>query len=553
MAFQFIANQNVRMQEFPEKVFTCAEKEFCALFKKTDDTIDLQIKQTPCGDNLVVEGEFTDSGYYSVWGYDPAQWIVTVDAAGGYITHISGSGADTLNQDILPFQGAGYYVIYYTVSGMTAGQMTVSLGTDVSRIVSENGIYVDYVDSTASDELLVFDVSNLFDGAISSVYCYKLLNESELSGACSLVDIDGNFVMSPSLTDVRDDRISFQFSTSGLTDGCYRVQLIDSCFDYFSIVGNTQLMIDTGFDDNTKWTTSVGSAGGTAVVSGSKFTFTPPGAGAGSRLGIAKQAFDSPPANGNYLIQIEVETGAFQSGAYTGTNIQIVFGEFVGGPYNTLATQYNPSANTTYTFNVLSSISDVYQDATYVYINTPNDTTAGHANEIKRISIKYIEVLTAATGYGYLSNCLNVQTDTGDALLVQGQVAEDVDSIEQYSNGFLFTNVFNRLHQRLFLSFTNPRYPKKNESYLYSNSYKKKTFNQKGKQYDLIIHELDESGHDCLSTIFDMEYTYIGESNTVKERYICEENEYSPDWSKGESSTAEASIEISRINATVFK
>jgi len=549
MALVPIKNQPIRMESFPEETFMCSTDQYCVHYLKDTDDIIVQMKQTPCGDDLVDDGTFTEDNYLPYWAFAYGYWEINDNGTeeAGSATKIPGSSG-TLTQDVLTSSNVvvnDYLKLTYTVTGMTAGQLTVLLGGNTSRVVTENGTYTDYVLMiVVSDMLLSFSANSTFDGSVSEVSCYLL--KHNFDGAAILQDLDGNLVASPTLTDYADDRVIFTWNTDSIDEGCYRVAIVDECDPLFTGVTNVELNLDVPIDDSPPGGWLLGGSGATGAISGGFWSQTTV-ATAAQNLNRAGRGFAAAIADGTYVFKVEIITGSQDTDRSDSTlEVWLCDGFYTTGSSN-LVTITNPQPNLTYTLYVIAA--KVTSDVGFLIIqDNRGSSTAGQVNQVASVSIKYGDVLSVTNIYGYESNCLKVKTDLDDMALFRGQTIEDTNSVDEYSMGFYFITPFNHLQIRVPASFTNPHRPIKQDAYLYSTGSKKKTFAQLDKAWDLVIHAVDENAHDVISTILNMEYCYINGN-----RYICEDKDYSADWAKGEASVAEAVVEVSRVGDVIFK
>jgi hypothetical protein len=370
---------------------------------------------------------------------------------------------------------------------------------------------------------------------------------ADFTAAALLIDLDGNEVEQLSY-EIDDDRVNFSTGqVLNLAEGCYRIAVIDDCFDYINIIGGTEIMGDPLINNAAAWEFVVDAA--SVVVSGGKMTIT---TGAGNNDFMANDTTSSAQVSPTLigltkLIRITIVTGAIASlpiavNVYTADNSGLA-------QTNLIATIPYLSANATHSIQVAHTFD---ANAYMILLEFVIDTNlASQVNEILSVSIKHTDLDAAVEEYGYRSNCIKVVSDLGNKVKIRGRVVDSdtLDStIDESSMGFKFSEDFPELWMYIDLSFTNPHRPIKQDTYLYSTGSKKKTFATLDKAWDLVIHAVDENAHDVISTILNMEYCYINGN-----RYICEDKEYSADWAKGEASVAEAVVEVSRVGDVIFK
>jgi len=140
----------------------------------------VQVRQTPCGDNLVEDGNF--HAPYTPWVASSGM-VFAPDSTGssnqdGKFCHVPGT-IDTLTQTLAPLIiSTNYMKVTFTISGMNTGSVDVTYMGYVMDTVTANGTYSVYglfVPDVNNDLEFVFDSD--FDGCISYVSMYRLLYE----------------------------------------------------------------------------------------------------------------------------------------------------------------------------------------------------------------------------------------------------------------------------------------------------------------------------------------------------------------------------------------
>jgi hypothetical protein len=216
--------------------------------------------QTPCDPTLVSNGSFIFGD--TDWNVD-----VNVVVAGQKATHVVGS-IGQINQDIYSAYSLGnYFSVTFTVTDMSGGTIELHVGeTAATEIITENGIYTFYVFPPFDDTLLLFEFSADCDGAISNISSYKLLDESEVTAYL----IDSTGAIAYTMTTVialtsgnMQDRIVFKHSNTDIDEGCYTVQVIDTC-TAGSIGSFVERITGGNFSNPANWTVYADPTGSAA-------------------------------------------------------------------------------------------------------------------------------------------------------------------------------------------------------------------------------------------------------------------------------------------------
>lgn len=510
MALQLITGQPVKLGDTIEDSFTCKQQgKWCVVYSQ-EDSIMFEVTQTPCGDNLVLNGEFADG---SEWTFG-SDWVIDQ----GKATHLVGTAGTIYQPAYAGFDASNYFKLTLTVTGMSAG----SLDTGFGVTITQNGTYNIYLYYITDD--LVFTPTSDFDGSISLVSSYKLLAPSEITAL--LIDADGGTI-GQFTTDVVNEFMIFRYFAGFAPEGCCSVVLVDPCAYESSF---TEAFIDNSFDNPSDWT--VTSAVHTASITGGAFKQV---AAIGAGISYASQPFDFAPTDSQTIVEYELHTGTITNAFSVG----IYF--YDGGTYTYFA-QFLAAGNSNHIFKgqiVLGSyVIDPSNVDMGVYIETPAGG-AGSINELTYVSLKRSQI--GDTGV-YNSNCLAVRQDVTGLQLVEGK------SNELESLGFYFKEDNFWLRMRLALSFVNPHIPIKTENNLFSSGVSKKAYAQVGKQWDLLFHEADENAHDTIANIINCDQFLINGNE-----YITDEKEYTANYGpKGANLTGESTIEVARYNGTRF-
>ena len=515
MGLERILGQPVLLGGQTEKNNECDTRSgYCVPYNQSEDSIFVLMKQTPCDDTLVTNGDFATDTDWTITGTD--QWTI-VD---GKICASVGT-VETFSQVVGSFTVFDKFVINLTVQGMTAGSLEVYLGGSLVKTITENGIYAIYVGSSWSTDELLFSKSADFDGCVDSISLFKLLSEQDITA--NIIGTDSG-VVTPMNLAFFNEYIHFSIPASSLSEGCYVIMITDPCGTPLSF---TEILTDTGFDSPSDWVTS-SDGNGTASITGStlKQTLgTVAGAGGYTRA-TASQPF--PSLTGRYLIKIVYETGTIDaSTAYV--NVQT--------DDNTIRFEQGVDANTTYT---QYSVVDLDPSILETQITIRSVGASGDINELKSCSIQYIPFDSGLTTS--LSNCLKVLADTTGLKVVEGI------SDEHLSLGFYFETGYFSLKARLQAYFQNPHTAIKSDSYLKSNGVRGKQYAQVSKAWDLVFGEVDENMHDTIANIISCDHFTI---DGVE--YISDEKDYQPNWgNKSAANVAESVIEVSKAEGTRF-
>jgi hypothetical protein len=123
----------------------------------TLDNMDASIAAT--ASEIATNGAFaTDSDWTKGTG-----WTI----GSGTATHAAGTASE-LSQDITASQGTGYYVTF-TVSGRTAGSVTVDVGGTSGTARSTNATFTETIHGGSADTEIAFSATSDFDGSIDDV------------------------------------------------------------------------------------------------------------------------------------------------------------------------------------------------------------------------------------------------------------------------------------------------------------------------------------------------------------------------------------------------
>lgn len=543
MALIPIMGQPVNLVPDNERSLNCNEQgEYCVVYKKSSDINDrimVQMKQEPCGEDLIVDGDFPDGDNWTIVTGD----IVFAD---GKANHVTGSSAE-LSQEVTGVDLGNYYKVSVTVTGMTAGTLDLyfTQAGIYSKRITENGIYTFYLFNLGDNDNIAFVWSSDCDASISGVSAYKLLIDSDI--VANLLDADGNIV-SAMIIEYHDDAFVFSKATIDLDEGCYTVQIIDPCAD-----AGTAIFTNPNFSSGgAGWTLSTADClpdfDCSASFVGDELVQVPSATGDNDPFGKTSTyctvPFDSDLeiTEDCYLkFEIEVDAANDSQGFY------FVVGDGVGN-YTVIATfdDIEVGLHSATIFFAAGSIDPTSLD---MGIWISGSYFSGNTNIVKYAQITKIPIGGSNT---YQSNCLQVSSITEGTRIVEGfadfTTTTSTSALAGRSLGFLFVADRFWLRSRIPVQFSNPHSPIKTENALYSSGTKKKLYAQVGKIWDVTFSDVDENMHDTIANIINCDTFKIDGFE-----YITDEKEYSANYGpKGVDTVGESTIEAGRIDGTRF-
>lgn len=146
------------------------------------------------------------------------------------------------------------------------------------------------------------------------------------------------------------------------------------------------------------------------------------------------------------------------------------------------------------------------------------------------------------------SNCIFYSVTQAEGTKLITACNEEAESM-----GFDWTTGF-KIHGRVPATIVGPRYASpEDDTYLFSDSRRKRVFMRSEKTFDLLILKVGELTHDWIRAALKCDVLFIETDYPLLNRYVCLDNEYVPQWErKAMPSTAEASVEIQRFDNTIF-
>ncbi|HEY7348107.1 MAG TPA: hypothetical protein VH599_07275 [Ktedonobacterales bacterium] len=142
----------------------------------TVDSADRQVIVTNANDTAAAGSELFTAAYsFSSAG----GWTgIAGTGSSATATHTNGGGAGQLSASpAMTITAGAVYKVTYTVSGMTGGSVTASIGGVSGSAVSSNTTETDYITTTGTGNL-IFTPTNSFDGTVSSVSVKQMSNQT---------------------------------------------------------------------------------------------------------------------------------------------------------------------------------------------------------------------------------------------------------------------------------------------------------------------------------------------------------------------------------------
>jgi len=448
-------------------------------------------------------------------------WSLTPNGA----VHSQGD-TDTLTLSVVLTANTTYQQNIIVISGMHQGTLSVTDGTDTYPDITTNGTYYFYTNNL-TDYDLTFTPSSDFDGIVKSTSVYELRYDFELY----ISDLDGNVIQNITSASYYKDRVSIEFDTSLLDEGCYLFNAVDPC----AIISGSELITDPDFNSPGTW-----SINGAGAVSGGKFS-APYSGIPNSINSAAAQTASIPTFTGTKVVTIEIETGQID-------NPSDAVAQIWDSGYNVVLFQFNiPLSNNDYTFSFIidSNFTPIkeYFDNSYtgVSIALVNGTaTVGQVMEVKRFSLK----LNQLSSESPVSNCFSLYDSQECAKLVQGYQNSTSAKL-----GFEFENGNNfRLSARYRVLSFNPFYPVDADDYSYSSGMKNLNYAAREKYWEVLFDYMDESALDAVTAMMLCDVFTINGT-----RYFVRPEDFKPEWNKdGRQRLAQLRVVMREIQSTIY-
>lgn len=185
--------------------------------------------------SCVLNGTFIDASFWTAG----TNWTITPGSPGS-AAHASGNTA-TLSENLIGLVANANYTVTYTISGLTAGNLTATLGGTggtSGAVRSTNGTFTDTIKcGTSTPGSLVFTPSSAFVGSISNISVVPV-TPATCQAIGNLV-IDGKLYITGTIRDFSPSA-PYQFPYALTTNGTFAS--------------------DTGWNKGTGWTISGGVA-----------------------------------------------------------------------------------------------------------------------------------------------------------------------------------------------------------------------------------------------------------------------------------------------------
>ena len=541
MAIVPIPNQPINLQ--PPNVDPCNigdNKEYCTLYQ-TDGVGYVQFRQTPCDGNIISEGNFAT---VDDWTAD-AGWVHVPNSMGasladGSYRHTPGT-SDDLEQTITAINGK-YCSVRFTISGRTAGQVSVSIGGTNLGAIDSNGTFTLY-DVAGVTGVLRFRANSDFDGTLSYVSAYLLVN----TFTATLIDIETGLAASsqPTFTfNYNKDFVSAQWSWSGY-EGCYKISIGDPCDPGTS----SEILLNPSFTSLSDWTIEPIPASSDeptqcVTISGGNVNCTLVMGTFNVELVRERVLQDIPFTNGNCYYRFSITFGHVDPLLADPLYSVVEFGLNDSGTGSIVIVDVTPSENQTFSFDWYGNISnyDNPQFIIYISTNTIPSATGGEYMEISSASLKKIYDC-ADSSETLVSNCLAVSMEHDCAKRIIGDCYSGSDVVKY---GFMFDGSFRLDQMARFLKF-NPSYPVNSDDYKFSSGTQSLTYASREKFYDGLLDYADETFHDSFST------QVLCDSFTIDTvAYFVKPDDYKPEWDKdGRQRLAQARIQLSKKTSII--
>ena len=476
------------------------------------ETAYIQFRQTPCGDNLVEDGNF--HAPYTPWVASSGM-VFSPDSTGdnfddGKFCHIPGT-IDTLAQTLDPLISATNYMkLTFTITGLTAGSIGVtymgySLGT-----ITENGIfslYGTFVPDVNNDLEFTFDSDS--DGCISYVSQYRLLDENDIqielyrNGVLSIVQPSWDFTLN-------NDFITVSWAWPSVSKGCYTIKVSDPCTDVYgsNVVPDPDIAAPLTWTHTNESGDDITLQNVTIATGYVALTVDIP-----SRV-IAESYKQSISGLSNGKYRLTFTTGHIDSELqHGGGNVVNIFLGSNGFPIS----MGSLAPNSTYSFIINAVSLTGINDHVKIELNRVNEGFCTGGEYIEITSVRYQPV----TSYAYESNCINVFSVGDGTKLVEARCETGGENLGFYWNGTF------KLLQRLWFTKYAPSYPTDGSDYIFSSGRRELTYAQRQKFYDVLVEDVSEVEHDTLSTQILCDSFKV---DTVE--YFVEPSDYKPEWDK---------------------
>lgn len=437
------------------------------------------------------------------------------ESVGGWIfdgegaTHYSGTN---VLQPVTAILTSGvYYRIKVIVEDVTAGSMTVKLGTNAATAITASGTYLQYI--TANGTGLTITPTTDFNGTVSFVEVKALKNDWTFG----VLDLnDATEYTATGVAEYFEDYVTVSIDPQDWLPGtasCFKIVIHDLCSEY-----GDNLVLDGSFingfdewDNAANWFADFHS-----LYCFVEFNST-----------LYQHEYDSngdpytnPATKYNYKFKV---TGTFPANtnlkAYTGAQLMVTV--TTAGEYDAIVTVAAPVNYNVWQFGFLGDLitanQKLYVTNVELYAITEVDDT-------------------------YTSQCFKLISDAGCTRLIEGYSSGTALGFNFEDTGFI-------IKQRMGVVSVNPNYPTTGSEYLFSDGERKIITAQSEKYWTFRSEFIPEWGHDALRCQKICDHFFI---DSVE--YFSKPDEYSPDYLGNNDYVrlSSVSFEIRKKSDTIF-
>lgn len=424
-----------------------------------------------------------------------------------------------------------YYQVWVDVGLITSGEVEFFLGGVSIGVITEEGVYPLY--GTSGGAVFSFTMSHDFAGCINSVYVYQLSKDYTMA----LLTLNDNQLVEVPITYTKD-----------LIEAC--MQITPEFLATFSEFADTK---------RNCWKLVIESPDDGELVTNGEFTLAQ-----GETLldfydiqdddnfqiaGVQSQA--AYASGDGYLSQelAGLSDGqeyyiSFDIVCYSGEANFDSFAMFLGADASNVGgTQVfdmdnYPQQVGHYVYKVVAG-----SDGNFISMYFTDDYGLTGLC-ITNLSVR----LTPCPKETVESNCIGYTTSEGDDTKLITACNEEGQSMGfDWSTGF-------KIHGRIPAMIIGPRYAApEDDTYLFSDSRRKRAFAYSEKKFDLVVKAVDEFTHDWIRAALKCDVLYIETGYALQNRYVCLDGEYVPQWErKTMPGKAESSVEIQRYDNVIF-
>ena len=506
MAIEFIPNQPVKFTDDTQDGLNNDNKAWDILLQN-DDSLCVQMKMTPCGENLLPTlGCTTDVNKWSSDLSTDSDWVLGDGwvVTGGQATH-SGSTQGLLEGITNTLDVGKIYKVTFDIVSIN-DFLSVYLGTPdplFSYYLTTAGTYTLFFTYSSGDYGLFFDSNNDTVIANLSICLY-----SEVFGTAtgwSFSDVNDSFCHGVGSTDpILTASDYFQ------VDSYYQIKIkvynrsagsifVKSSFDGMDSFGSTETVSSNG--DFTLYLQN-------DSVSAGKICITP------------SSDFDGCISNIEVYDLTPIQTGNFVIVDNTGTSVSN-------------------------SYDITSTINPIicYKDRLSWCVSF--DSVTYLSGQIALNSGCYYIVFSEYCGEGSITEQVNRINYSAEGFRKTKYLS---GTCVGEAFGFEFTNSLFQLGQRVPIFQINPKYPTDGDEYALPTGTKRKAYIKSEKTKILWVDFIDENAHDTLRLQVNCDvFTIDGEE------YYLPINDYDPIWeTNGKSNTAQVQIEIQKKVNTLF-